>query len=626
MFLAFMSEAENNPLLHRGGLPLFQEIQASHVVPAMRAVLEKSEGRLRALEENPPAEWNGLRGPLEKIDHDIHMTWGPVNHLLGVRNSQELRDAYEEILPEVIAFSLRMSQSEPIYRAHEELKNGPAWAELGSAQKRIIEEYLRSCRHSGIGLEGKEKERFNEIANELSKLSTDFSNNVLDSTKAFGMVLEDKSEVEGLPESALRLAAQSYNENNKTDKATAEAGPWRITLDYPSYLPFMQHAKRGDLREKLYRAFIARASSGDWDNLPLINRILKLRRETAGLLGYKTYAEVSLAEKMADSVEEVDALMQKLLDASMAAGKRDLKDLREIAAAKGVTGEIMNWDVAYWAERLREERYQYTDEELRPYFPLSRVLDGLFGLAERLFDVKVTAADGQAPVWHKDVRYFRITDSAGGEVASFYLDPYSRPENKRGGAWMDTCMNRRADAEFTQLPVAYLVCNGTPPVGDTPSLLTFSEVETLFHEFGHGLQHMLTTVDYTDAAGINGVEWDAVELPSQFMENWCYHRPTLMGLTKHVETGETLPDELFEKIRAARVFRAGSNMLRQLKFAMLDLELHHRYDPESGEGVFAVEKTYRCPDIAHAVPARGSFSMFVFAHLRGRILGRVLLL
>ncbi|MGH7127275.1 MAG: M3 family metallopeptidase, partial [Planctomycetaceae bacterium] len=366
--------------------------------------------------------------------------------------------------------------------------------------------------------------------------------------------------------------------------------------------------------------FVTRASSGEFDNSPLIPRILKLRQEKSRLLGYDNFAAVSLAQKMAPDVAAVEAMFETLRAASWDAAQQDLKDLEELAAQNGgVAGSeespeqsvqrpdtqtpslvsrlssldsspLLHWDIAFWAERLRERRFDYTDEQLRPYFPLENVLEGLFGLCHRLFGVTVRQADGEAPVWHKDVRFFHVLDEHREHVASFYLDPYSRPENKRGGAWMDDCLTRRrVDGRLTR-PVAHLVCNSTPPVGERPSLMTFREVETLFHEFGHGLQHMLTTVDYPEAAGISGVEWDAVELPSQFMENWCYHEPTLLGLTRHYETGEPLPKDLFEKLKASRTFRAGSDMLRQLLFGMTDMALHHGFDPDGPQTPFDVQR------------------------------------
>jgi oligopeptidase A len=507
---------------------------------------------------------------------------------MGVKNSPELRQAYETSQPKIVQFSNRLSQSKPIYNAFKALREGDIWNTLDSAQQRIVESSIRDAELAGIGLEGEAQSRFNAIQMEMAELSTKFSNHVLDATKAFSLKLVKPDEIEGLPPSWLSLAAQAARDAGE-DKATPENGPWLVTLDFPSYAPFMQHSKRRDLREQLYKAFISRASAGELDNRPIIKRILELRQELAELLGYKNYAEVSLASKMAPNVEAVDKLLEELRLTSYDAAQKELEELKEFAASKNATeaNDLKNWDVTFWAERQREEKFAFTQEELRPYFPLPQVLDGLFGLVKRLFNVSVTPADGKAPVWHENVRYFQIADETGNPIAYFYLDPYSRPAEKRGGAWMDTCLNRRQIQENgktdIQLPVAYLICNQTPPVDDKPSLMTFTEVETLFHEFGHGLQHMLTKINYPSAAGINNVEWDAVELPSQFMENWCYERPTLMGMAKHYESGEPLPEHYYQKLVAARNYMSGSGMLRQLHFSLLDIELHYRYRSGSDE-------------------------------------------
>lgn len=606
------TNSNDNPLLLTDGLPKYGLIRPEHIVPAVRQILSDAERQLTDLETSLATidrpSWDDLFVPLERIDRPFDYAWKPVSHLFGVLNSDELRTAYETVLPEVVRFGLRASQSRPIYEAVKRLKE-QSGSTLTTAKQRIVDQRLLSARLSGINLEGEQLDRFNAIAEELSQLSTEFSNHVLDATKAFELILTHPDEVAGLPPSLLQLAAQSFNQANakKTESlanregeataepqaaATPEAGPWRITLDGPIVTPFLQHCRRRDLRETIYRAFISRAASGQWDNSENISRILKLRREKAVLLGFQTFAEVSLAEKMAPGVGAVEEMFETLLNASRKPAEKDLSDLTPIAIAGGQTEPLMHWDIGFWAERLREQRYDYTDEQMRPYFPLPKVLDGLFALLLKLFGISIRAADGEASVWHPDVRFFRVFDSDKNDapIAAFYLDPYSRPENKRGGAWMDTCLPRRLVNGRVELPVAHLVCNSTPPIGETPSLMTFREVETLFHEFGHGLQHMLTTVDEADAAGISGVEWDAVELPSQFMENWCYHRPTILKLSGHYQTGEPLPDDLFVKLTAARNFRAASMMLRQLHFGMTDMHLHHHFDAMSNESPFDVQR------------------------------------
>ncbi|HEY9725912.1 MAG TPA: M3 family metallopeptidase [Chroococcales cyanobacterium] len=580
--------AIDNPLLIGKGLPPFEAIQAEHIVPGLTQLLAELDEELVNLEHQVTPTWSGLVEPLDRLSERLTWSWGVVEHLMSVKNSPELREAHETVQPKVVQFINQLSQSKPLYEAFKALRESSDWSNLEPAQQRIVEAAIRDAELSGVGLEGENRERFNAIQMELAELSTKFSNHVLDATKAFSMTLTSNDEVDGLPPSLLSLAAQAARAAGE-ESATPENGPWRITLDYPSYVPFMQHSTRRDLREKLYKAFVSRASSGEWDNTPLIDRILELRKEKAALLGFESYAELSLASKMAPNVEAVEKLMEELRRASYDAAVKDLDELKAFAAAKGAAeaNDLKHWDISFWAERQREEKFAFSAEELRPYFPLPQVLDGLFGLVNRLFGITVTAADGQAPVWHEDVRYFQIADETGTPIAYFYLDPYSRPAQKRGGAWMNDCIGRAKITEngtsSIRLPVAYLVCNQTPPIDGKPSLMTFNEVETLFHEFGHGLHHMLTKVDYPGASGINNVEWDAVELPSQFMENWCYDRPTLMGMAKHYETGESLPEHYYQKLLAARHYMSGSGMLRQLHFSCVDLELHHRYVPGGSE-------------------------------------------
>ena len=574
-----------NPLLIGEGLPPFSEIETAQVIPAITQILEELETELTNLEANVTPTWDGLVEPLTAIEEKLYWSWGIVSHLMSVQNSAQLREAYETMQPKVVEFGNKLSQSKPIYQAFKALRNSENWDGLDNAQKRIVEAAIKDAELSGVGLEGEKKEQFNAIQLELAQLSTQFSNHVLDATKAFKLKLTTPEEVDGLPESLLSLAAQAARGEGE-ESATPEQGPWVITLDYPSYIPFMKYSTRSDLREKLYKSFISRASSGELDNNPLITRILELRQQKANLLGFATYAELSLAKKMAPNVNAVEALLEELRIASYDAAVKELEELKAFAKQE----DLKHWDTTFWAEKQREAKFAFNEEELRPYFPLPQVLEGLFGIAQRLFDVTITPADGEAPIWHEDVRYFRIASAAGEAIAYFYLDPYSRPAEKRGGAWMNVCINRAkvTTTDKVRLPVAYLVCNQTPPVDGKPSLMTFREVETLFHEFGHGLQHMLTQVDYTGAAGIYNIEWDAVELPSQFMENWCYHRPTLMGMAKHYETGEALPEEYYQKLLAAKNYMSGSAMLRQLHFSLLDLELHHRYQPGGNETPYQV--------------------------------------
>ncbi len=584
-----MSEV-TNPLLIGKGLPPFPEIKPEQVIPAIAQLLEEASNGLTDLEANLQPTWTGLVEPLERLTERIGWGWGAIEHLLSVKNSAELREAHKVVQPKVIEFFNRFSQSQPVYKAFKVIHASSDWDKLEAAQQRIVEAAIRDAELSGVGLEGEAKEKFNAIQMELAELSTTFSNHVLDATKAFSMTLTSPEEVEGLPPSLLAQAAQAARLDGD-DKATPENGPWCITLDYPSYVPFMQHSRRRDFREKLYRAFVSRAASGEFDNSPLIDRILVLRNQKAELLGYSSYASLSLARKMATDVDAVEKLLEELRQSSYSAAVTEFAELKEFAKEQGSStlGDLQHWDTSYWAERQRETKFNFTVEELRSYFALPQVLEGLFALVKRLFGITVVAADGTAPIWHKDVRFFEIQNELGKAIAYFYLDPYSRPAEKRGGAWMNDCIGRAKVIEYgkpiTRIPVAYLICNQSPPVDGKPSLMTFGDVETLFHEFGHGLQHMLTQVDYSGASGINNIEWDAVELPSQFMENWCYDRATLFGMAKHYETGEALPESYYQKLIASKNYMSGSGLLRQLHFSLVDIELHHRYQSGGAETV-----------------------------------------
>jgi oligopeptidase A len=574
----------SNPLLLGHGLPPFDRLQIADIEPAMTQLLAELDQELTELEAQVTPSWEGLVEPLSRWEDRLTWSWGIVGHLMGVKNSPELRQAYEQIQPQVIALVNRLGQSQIFYQGFKTLRASDLWPQLAPAQQRIIASSIREAELSGVGLQGAQKERFNAIQLELGELSTQFSNNLLDATQAFQLKLTQPEDIAGLPQSLLSLAAQTARNSGETS-ATPEKGPWIITLDYPSYLPFMKHSQNRQLRETLYRAFVSRASAGKWDNAPLIERILALRLEEAQLLGYKTYAELSLTRKMAPQVEAVETLLEELRQASYPAAQQELAQLQTFSQLE----DFQHWDVPYWSERQRESLFDLNAEALRPYFPLPQVLEGLFSLAQRLFGITITAADGQAPVWHDDVRFFAVEDENQDTIAHFYLDPYSRPAEKRGGAWMDDCINRgwvqRGKEKILRLPVAYLVCNQTPPLGEKPSLMTFEEVTTLFHEFGHGIHHMLTRVNYSGAAGIHNVEWDAVELPSQFMENWCYDRATLFGLARHYQTGAPLPEEEYQKLLAARNYLSGSGMLRQIHLSLLDLELHHRYQPGGPETI-----------------------------------------
>ncbi|CAJ2647291.1 unnamed protein product [Trifolium pratense] len=598
---------EANPLLDQFVFPPFDAVEPKHVRPGIRALLEKLERDLEELEQNVEPSWPKLVEPLEKIVDRLAVVWGMVNHLKSVKDSSELRSAIEDVQAEKVKFQLRLGQSKPLYNAFKAIQDSPDWKTLSDARKRIVENQIKEAVLNGVSLDDDKREQFNKIEQELERLSVKFGENVLDATKKFEKLITDKKEIDGLPATALGLAAQSAVSKGH-ENATAENGPWVITLDAPSYIAVMQHARNRSLREEVYRAYITRASSGELDNTQLIEQILKLRLEKAKLLSYNNYAEVSMATKMA-TVDKAEELLEKLRRASWDAAVQDIEDLKKFSKDQGAleADDLTHWDVTFWSERLRESKYDINEEELRPFFSLPNVMDGLFDLAKTLFGIEIEPADGLAPVWNKDVKFFRVKDSSGSPVAYFYFDPYSRPSEKRQGAWMDEVVARSRvlspDGNSSRLPVAHMVCNQTPPVGSKPSLMTFREVETVFHEFGHALQHMLTKEDEGLVAGIRGIEWDAVELPSQFMENWCYHKDTLLGIAKHYATGETLPEDVYLKLVAARTYRAGTQSLRQIRFATVDLELHTKYVPGGSESIYDVdrrvsEKTQVIPPLA----------------------------
>jgi len=580
-----------NPLLEQTGLPLFGKIEPTHVKEAVMESLTRMESQFASLEgelsrDGASPDYAAVVEALEKLEAPLEYSWGVVGHLMGVKNSDELRAVHGEMQGEVVKATTKLSQSAVVFDAMQSVAGGGVDA-LDGAQRRVVDGAIKGMQLSGVGLSGEAKEKFNANRMRLAELSTAFSNNLMDATKEYSLLLTDPADVKGLPESALALAASRAAEAGEAG-ATAAAGPWKLGLDMPSYLPAMKSVEKRSVREALYRAMVTRAGE---TNAPLVRQILALKKEQAVLLGFQSYAAVSIESKMASSVEAVDELTHMLRAKALPAAKAELADLTAFAQAAGFDGaELALWDVPFWSERQSEKLFGFEEEELKPYFALPNVLDGLFGLTKRLFGVDIVAADGEAEVWHKDVGFFKVLDEESGEhLASFFLDPYARPEDKRGGAWMGVCVGKSQVLE--RKPVAYLTCNGSPPVDGKPSLMTFNEVTTLFHETGHGLQHMLTTVRHSPAAGISGVEWDAVELPSQFMENWCYDAATVYdaGMAKHYETGEPLPRELFAKLCEQKTYQAGMTMVRQLFFGALDIELHHRYDPDGASSPFEVQ-------------------------------------
>ncbi|MCC4263442.1 oligopeptidase A [Oceanimonas baumannii] len=560
-----------NPLLTMDGLPPFSQIRPEHVKPAVEHAIADCKKRVETvLARHEAFTWDNLVAPLEEVNDHLSRIWSPVSHLNSVMNSEELRQAYESCLPLLSEYHTWMGQHQGLFEAYQSLAGRDNFKKLSLAQQKEVNNTLRDFRLSGIALETEQKSRFGEIQARLSELSSTFANRVLDATQAWHKHITDQNELAGLPESAL-AAAQAQAQARELDG-------WVFTLDIPSYLPVMMYADNAALREEMYYAFTTRASdqgpnAGEFDNTAIIEETLALKQELAGLLGFENYAQMSLATKMAESEQQVLEFLEQLADRSHPQGKAELAELRDFAEAEYGVSELNAWDLSYYGEKLKQHKYTISDEELRPYFPENRVIHGLFETVKRLFGIKVTERFG-VEVWHPDVRFFDIFDETGELRGSFYLDLYARAK-KRGGAWMDDCIGRRYREDGTlQKPVAYLTCNFNGPVGDKPALFTHNEVLTLFHEFGHGIHHMLTRVDVAGVAGINGVAWDAVELPSQFLENWCWQPEALAFISGHYESGEPLPADLLERMLAARNYHSALMMLRQLEFALFDFRLH----------------------------------------------------
>ena len=570
-----------NPLLQDHLLPPFSEITPEHVEPAVDQLLADSRAVIeQVLAGNDSPDWNNLVVPLEQSQDRLAKAWSPVSHLNSVVNSDELRDAYNACLPKLSQFWTEMGQHQGLFEAYEKLANSDAYQELDEAQRKVIDNALRDFRLSGIALDDADKQRYGELQQKLSELTTKFSENVMDATDGWSKLIADEAELEGLPVSALAAAKQLA-------EAKGEAG-WLITLDFPSYFAVITYADNRQLRREVYEAFATRASDqgpgeGKWDNSAVMTEILTLRAELAKLLGFGNYAEYSLATKMADTTDQVVGFLTDLGEKSRPQAQKEYQELQAFALEEFSEPDLQSWDISYYSEKLKQVRYAISQEELRPYFPMTKVLEGMFQVTGKLFGIEIEEV-AEFDRWHEDARLFNVSRQ-GELIARFFLDPFARAK-KRGGAWMDDCRVRRMDNGVLQLPVAYLVCNFNPPVGDDPALLTHNEVTTLFHEFGHGLHHMLTRITYADVSGINGVAWDAVELPSQFLENWCYEPEALELISGHYQTGEALPAEMLEKMLAAKNFQSGLMMVRQLEFSLFDFELHREYQA----GVTDVQK------------------------------------
>ena len=578
----------DNPLLEEFTLPPFSRIKPEHVVPAIETLLEQNRAEVhRLLETVDKPGWSNFVEPIERLDDRLNRAWSPVSHMNSVVNSDELREAYNACLPKLSAYATEMGQNADLYHAYKAVQENET--SLDPAQKKMLENILRDFHLSGVDLPPAQKQRYKEISERLSTITSKFSENLLDATHAWTKQITDESELAGLPESALDLARQTAEQR--------EMDGWLLTLEFPSYYPVMTYADNRDLRYEIYRAYSTRASdqgpnAGEYDNSVLMDEILALRHEAAILLGFSNYAERSLAKKMAENPQQVLDFLNDLARRSRPQAEQEYAELEAYARDEHGLDRLEAWDVAYYSEKLRKARYNISQEELKPYFPQQMVVQGMFDVVSRLFDVSIEQTD-DVDSWHPDVLFYEIRDSEGGElIGQFYLDLYARPK-KRGGAWMDECAVRFRTDDYMQTPVAYLTCNFSPPVGDKPALLTHDEVETLFHEFGHGLHHMLTRIDYPGVAGINGVAWDAVELPSQFLENWCWEREALEVVSGHYETGEEIPTDLYERMIAAKNFQSAMQMMRQLEFALFDFRLHMEYDPEKGGRVLEFAEAVR---------------------------------
>lgn len=601
----------NNPLLTMDSLPPFSQIKPEQVQPAViQAIADCKQKISDVLAQRDPHTWDSLIAPLEEVNDRLSRIWSPVSHLNSVLNSETLREAHDACLPLLSEFQTYVGQHEGLYQAYLALSESDDFPLLSGAQRKEIENTLRDFRLSGIGLPAEAQQRYGEIQARLSELASRFSNNVLDATQGWHKLVADEAELAGLPESVRAAARQMAELKGKEG--------WLFTLDIPSYLPVMMYADNRELRAEMYEAFTTRASdqgpnAGKWDNSAIMSELLTLRRELAQLLGFANYAELSLATKMADKTEQVVSFLTDLAAKSLPQGRAELEEIRAFAAEQHGQSELAAWDLAYYAEKLKQHKFSISDEQLRPYFPANKVVKGLFEVVKRVFGMKVRERLG-IDTWHPDVRFYDIFDADDELRGSFYLDLYAR-EHKQGGAWMDVCLGRRYRQDGSlQKPVAYLTCNFNGPVDGKPALFTHNEVVTLFHEFGHGIHHMLTRIDVAGVAGINGVAWDAVELPSQFLENWCWESEALAFISGHYETGEPLPADLLEKMLTARNFQAAMQMLRQLEFALFDFRLHQEFDPANPAQLPALLDEVRSQVAVMTPPAFNRFQ-HSFSHI-----------
>jgi oligopeptidase A len=562
-----------NPLLDFSGLPRFAEFKPESVTPALDQLLSENRTLVESLRNQEAApDWDIFVAPLDDGNERLRRAWGQVSHMNAVMNSPQLRDVYNANLPRITQYFTELAQDEALYRKYKALRASDAFQRLTGAQKKVIDNELRDFRLGGAELPDEEKARFRQIVEKLAELSSKFNDNLLDATNAFELIVPDERRLAGIPADVLESASDAAKQAGRQG--------WKFSLHMPSYLPVMQYAEDRQLREQMYHAYVTRAAEfGDasgWDNTAIIAHILRLRREQSRMLGLASYAELSLQPKMADSPQQVLDFLEELAKRAKPYAQRDLDELKEFASRELGLEDLQPWDLAYASEKLRVASYAFSDQEVKQYFPEHKVLEGMFRVVESLYGLQIKP--DEAPKWHEDVRFFSIRNRSGGLVGQFYLDLYARP-SKRGGAWMDDAITRRRKSSGVQTPVAYLNCNFSAPLNAKAALFTHDEVITLFHEFGHGLHHLLTEVEVLGVSGINGVEWDAVELPSQFMENFCWEWEVLKDMTCHVHSGAGLPRALFDKMVAAKNFQSGMQTVRQLEFALFDMRLHSDFDP-----------------------------------------------
>jgi len=570
-----------NPLLNPGSLPAFSEISPDMIQPAITQLIDQNRDSIAHLSKQTQPNWDELIKPLSLMNDRLEKAWSPVRHLNSVKSSPELRDAYNNCLPLLSEYATEVSQNHALYTGYRSIAESSDFAGFTPAQQKTITDALLHFRLGGVELEGEDRTRYQQIQTQLSELQSLFENNLLDSTQAWQYLTEDEADLAGLPGYAVAMLRQLAEQK--------ELPGYRLTLDMPCYLAVITYADNRSLRQAIYEAYVTRASDRGvtdkvWDNAPIMQGIVAKRHEKAKILGFSSYAEYSLQSKMASSVEQVLEFLHDLAARSRQAAIDEVQERQAYAESLGFEGKLQAWDWAYYSEKLKQHRYQVSDEDLKPYFSDKRVIEGLFEIVARLYRIRISRVDEGVDRWHQSVGFYQIEDAEGAPLGQFYLDLYAR-ENKRGGAWMDECINRYRIDGKTQLPVAYLTCNLTPPLGDEPALFTHDEVITLFHEFGHGLHHLLTRIDVPDVAGINGVEWDAVELPSQFMENFCWEYDALFVFAHHYQTDEPLPRDLYERMLAARNFQSALQMLRQIEFSLFDIRLHQQADITTAEQI-----------------------------------------